>query len=84
MFGFPGTYPAENHANLVQISGFDTPDAKASGTWDIPVTFEKPSMRLVAGTSASYLRTVAEVLTPVHAPMLSSVTSRLRPVSLKK
>ena len=30
-FGFPGTYPAENHANLVQISGFDTPDAKASG-----------------------------------------------------
>ena len=30
-FGFPGTYPAENHANLVQVSGFDTPDAKASG-----------------------------------------------------
>ena len=30
-FGFPGTYPAENHANLVQISGFDTPDARASG-----------------------------------------------------
>lgn len=30
-FGFPGTYPAECHPNLIQISGFDTPDAQARG-----------------------------------------------------
>ena len=30
-FGFPGTYPAERHPNLIQISGFDTPDSQASG-----------------------------------------------------
>jgi len=30
-FGFPGTYPAESHPNLIQISGFDTPDSQASG-----------------------------------------------------
>ena len=40
-FGFPGTYPAESHPNLIQISGFDTPDAQASGRGISPPSIQK-------------------------------------------
>ena len=40
-FGFPGTYPAEEHPNLTQISGFDTPDAKASGRGVSPTRHQR-------------------------------------------